>query len=99
MPLLAFAKQWFHPHLALVHGFLVGKGLLVALHPFHIVGKKGPVDVPTTRAFGTLRFHWADIADHRISTVLHLLCPFHAVRWAQDVPLRTAILILAGKIR
>ncbi len=26
-------------------------------------------------------------------------CAFHAVRWAQDVPLGTAILILAGEIR
>jgi hypothetical protein len=34
MPLLAFREQRFHPDLALVHGFLVSKGLLVALHSF-----------------------------------------------------------------
>src|SRR6266581_3322408 len=96
MPLLAFAKQRFHPHLALVHGFLVGKGLLVALHSFHIVCKKGPVDVPTAGAFSTLRFYWADITDRGIGTVLDLLCSFHSICWTQDVSLRAAILILAG---
>jgi hypothetical protein len=98
MPLFAFPKQRFHPDLALVHGFLVGKSLLVAFHPFYRVRKKGSMDVPTTGAFGTLCFHGADIADRGIRTVLDLLCPFHTVCWAQDVSLRTAILILAGII-
>lgn len=70
MPLLAFPEQRFDPNLALVQGFLIGSGLLVPFHSFHIVGKKGPMDVPTTRAFGTLRFHQTDVADRRISTVL-----------------------------
>ncbi len=52
--------------------------------------------MPTTRAFGTLCFHWADIADRRIPTVLDLLCPFQAVRWTHHLPLGTAILILTG---
>src|SRR6266700_2497337 len=98
MPLLPFREQRFHPDLALVHGFLVSKGLLVALDPFHIVGKKGPVDVPTPGAIGTLRFYRTDIADRRISSVLYLLCPFHAVRWTQHLALGTAILILASII-
>src|SRR5260370_25568113 len=67
MPLLAFPEQRFHPDLALVHGFLVGDGLLVALHPLHIVGKKGAVDAPAPWAFGTLCFYRTDLADRRIS--------------------------------
>src|SRR5260370_21628035 len=96
MPVFGLRKEWFDPDLALVQGFLVGGGLLVALHPFHIIGKKGAVDVPTTRAFGTLRFHWTGVADRRIRTVLDLLGSFHSIRWTQDVSLRTAIQILAG---
>jgi hypothetical protein len=76
VPLLAFRKQGFHPDLTLVQSFLVGQGLLVALDPFHIVGKKGAVDTPPTRTFGTLRFDRADIADYRISAILYFLDPF-----------------------
>lgn len=50
--------------------------------------------MPTTRAFGTLGFHWTDIADGRIRAVLDLLGPFHSVRWTQDLALGTAVLIL-----
>src|SRR6266566_9684694 len=96
MPVFGLCKEGFDPDLALVQGFLVGRGLLVALDPFHIVSKKGAVDVPTTGAFGTLCFHWAGIADRRISTVLDLLCAFHAIRWTQNLALRTVIQILAG---
>src|SRR5258707_13572870 len=96
MPLLAFPEQRFHPDLALVHGFLVGDGLLVALHPLHIVGKKGAVAAPAPWAFGTLCFYRTDLADRRISAVLHLLDPFQAERWAQHLTLGTAIQILAG---
>ena len=99
VPVFSLGKEWFDPDLALVKGFLVGSGLLVALHSFHIVGKKGAVDVPTTRAFGTLRFHWTGVADRRIRTVLDLLGPFHAIGWAQDVSLWTAIHILAGRVQ
>src|SRR5260221_1509031 len=98
MPLLDFSNQQFHPDLTLVQGFLVGSGLLVALHSFDIVGKKGAVDVPTTGAFGALRFHWTGIADRRISTVLHLLDPFQAERRSQYLALGTAIQILVGII-
>jgi len=96
MPLLPLREQRFHPDLALVHSLLVGQSLLVALHPFHVVGKKGAVDVPTTGAFGTLRFHRARIADRGISAVLHLLDPFQSERRTQHMALGTAILILAG---
>jgi hypothetical protein len=96
MPVSGLRKEWFDSDLALVDGLLLSSGLLVALHSFHVVGKKGAVDVPTTRAFGTLRFHGTGVADRRIRTVLDLLGPFQALGWAQDVALRTAIQILAG---
>ena len=93
MPLLAFAKERFDPDLALVHGFLVGEGLLVALSPFHVVGKKGTVDVPTTVAFGTLRFHRAGIADRRIRTVFDFVLLFAVKR--NSSALGATILIMA----
>jgi len=98
MPLFAFPEQRFDPDLTLAHGFLVGEGLLIAFDAFHRVGKKGAMDMPTTRAFGTLGFHWTDIADGRICAVLGLLGSFHSVRWTQDLALGTAILILVGLI-
>src|SRR6266567_1539314 len=73
MPVFGLRKEWFDPDLALVDGFLVGRGLLIALHPFHIVSKKGAVDAPAPWAFGTLCFYRTDLADRRISAVLHLL--------------------------
>ena len=90
MPLFAFSEQWFDPDLTLAHGFQGGEGLLIAFDAFHRVGKKGAMDVPTARALGTLAFHWTDIADRRIRTVVGLLGPFHSGRWSQDLALGTA---------
>src|SRR5260221_12125685 len=98
VPLLAFRKQGFHPDLALVQSFLVGQGLLVALDPFHVVGKKGAVDAAAARTFRTLRFHRTDLADRGVGAVLHLLDPFQAERRSQYLALGTAIQILVGII-
>src|SRR5258708_1331318 len=96
MPLFAFREQRFHPDLALVQGFLVGKSLWIAFYPFHIVSKKGAVDAPTTRTFSTLRFHGADITDCSISAVLYFLDSFQSECWTQHLALGTAIEVLTG---
>src|SRR5258708_29589173 len=96
MPLFAFRERRFHPDLALVQGFLVGKSLWIAFYPFHIVRKKGAVDAPTTRTFSTLRFHGADITDCSISAVLYFLDSFQSECWTQHLALGTAIEVLTG---
>src|SRR6266566_995437 len=50
MPILPFRKERFDPDFALVHGFLVGQGLMVPLHALQIGRKKGPMQVPTALA-------------------------------------------------
>ena len=98
MPLVAFAKQRFDPHFAFVESLLVGEGLLIPFHAVQILGEKGTMDMPTPVAFGTIGFHRASIAGGRIRTVLHLLCPFHAVRSTQHLTLGAVILIMDGVI-
>src|ERR1700674_2401879 len=94
MPLLAFAKQRFDPHLALVERLLIGEGLLVPFRSMQIIRKKGTMDMPTSIAFGTLCFHRAGIAGGRICAILHLLCSLKAVRRTQHLSLRAVILVM-----
>src|SRR5258708_14080902 len=98
MPLLAFTKERFDPHLALVERLLIGEGLLIGFHAVQIVRKKGTVHMPTPVAFGTLHLHRAGIAGGRICAILHLLCPFKAVRRMQHLSLRAAVLVMDGLI-
>ncbi len=55
MPVFRRGFQRFDPDLALVHGFVVGEGLVVALHTFQVVGVKRPMQLPTLVTGGTLR--------------------------------------------
>jgi hypothetical protein len=43
MPVFRFRKEWFDPDFPLIHGFLVGVGLVVPLHTLLIVSKKRTV--------------------------------------------------------
>src|SRR5262249_34960473 len=96
MPLLAFCKQWFHPHAAFAHGFLIGWCLVVALHTFKRAGMERPMDLTTLMTRGTLRFEGACIAGGSISAIF--LRPFRvAVRFqAQYGSVWACIDILIG---
>ena len=87
MPLFAFPKKWFDPNLPLVHRFLVGKGLGVALDPFQIIGKEGAMDLPPLVCRGPLLLHRAGIANGGIRTVLGQLCFQFSAKEREHLPL------------
>jgi hypothetical protein len=96
VPVFRLGKQRFDPDLALVHSFVVGEGLVVALHPFQVVGVKRPMQLPTLVAGSTLRFDWTGIARSGTCPVFHFLrCVFYP-RWQEWLPLRSKIAIVFG---
>src|SRR5260370_28780849 len=96
MPLLGFRKEWFDPDLALVHGLLIGGGLMVALHPFQVIRVKRTVNLPTPITGSTLCFAGTGIAGGCICTVFHFLRFFLYPRSQKGLPLRAKIAILFG---
>ena len=75
MPVFHFRKEGFDPDFPLIHGFLVGGGLVIALHALQILRKKRTVQVPITLAWSTVEFQWAGIARASSCTVFHELGP------------------------
>jgi hypothetical protein len=98
MPVFGLGKEWFDPDFALVHGFLVGQGLMVSLHALLILREKGTVQVPTTLAWSTVEFQWAGSAGASSRTVFHELCLLFSMSRKQELPLRAAILIMDSVI-
>jgi len=80
MPLLALAKQRLDPYPTLGKRLLIGEGLLIGFHAFQGVCTLGTMDKPTPGVWGALDFHWADLTDRRIGTILHLLFLLQVVR-------------------
>src|SRR2546421_6122076 len=94
MPVFRLGKQRFDPDLALVHGFVVGEGLVVALHTFQVVGVKRPMELPTLVAGSTLRFDWTGIARSGMCPVFHFLRFVFYPRRQKWLPLRAKIAIV-----
>jgi len=99
VPLFPLREQWFDPDFPLVHSFLVGRCLMVPLHPLLIIRKKRTMDVPTTLAGSTVQLQWACITCASSRTVFHQLCLLFSMKPKQRLPLRTAILIMDSVVR
>src|SRR5260370_15952329 len=80
MPVFGLGKQRFDPALALVHGFLIGEGLVVPLHTFQAACVKRTVQLPTLVAGSTLRFEWTGIACGCIRPLLHASRALYSIR-------------------
>src|SRR5260370_31886774 len=73
MPVFGFRKEGFDPDLSFAQCLLISEGLVVAPHPFEIVGMKRAMHLPTVVTGSTLRFEWTGITGGWVPPILRLL--------------------------